>query len=335
MLASVTPMDRRRLLPAVGLGILLVVDLVLVVGALWPTSVTTAPTSTDAVASVSAPASPSTAARSTASPSSTASATPSPTASPSTSATPLPGPSPLTRLVVGLGDQAVWAADGGSCDAAGSVHVSTDGGRTWWSRKAPGSVTGLRPSTASVGFVVGGEDGCMLRLWRTANGGGRWSGAQSAASAWGRSAADASLVNRPEAAPVRPCPRQEPVVDLVALGRYTASVLCSGGALRSTSDGGRSWDTTVKRPGAVALSLSGTGQGAVAAVDPGCAGVVVQRLSGGRLGADRCVGGPTPAPGQVALSVTRGAVWLVAGDTVLRATAPDKTFERVSAWPTG
>ena len=59
MLTSVTPMDRRRLLPAVGLGILLVVDLVLVVWALWPTSVPTAPTSTDAVASVSAPASPS------------------------------------------------------------------------------------------------------------------------------------------------------------------------------------------------------------------------------------------------------------------------------------
>ena len=137
----------------------------------------------------------------------------------------------------------------------------------------------------------------MLRLWRTANGGERWSGAQSAASAWGRSAADARLVHRPEAAPVRPCPRQESVVDLVGLGRYTASVLCSGGALRSTSDGGRSWGTTVKRPGAVALSLSGTGQGAVAAVDAGCAGVVVQRLSGGRLGADRCVGGSTPAPG--------------------------------------
>lgn len=327
----VTALDRSRLVPMLGLGILLVVDLVLVVWALWPTALPANATGADAVTTAATAGSPSDSGSATA----TASPSASPSVSPPASPAALFEPKPLTRLVVALGGQSVWAADAGTCDTPGTVHVSKDGGRTWSSNPTPGSLTRLRPANGSDAFGVGGGKGCDLRLWRTSDGGEQWSGAQSAASAWGRSASDVRRVHRPEAAPVTPCPKQESVLDLVGLGRYNAAVLCSGGELRTTADGGRSWRTAAERPGAVALALSGTGQGVVAAVDTDCEGVVVQRLSGGRLAADRCVGGVTPAPGEVALSLARDQVWLVAGDAVLRASSPDAAFTRVSDWPQG
>jgi hypothetical protein len=321
MLTPVTAMDLSRRVTAPGLGILLVVDLVLVVWALWPTSVQGTATGADAVTTASAAGSPS------------ASGTATTTATPSASPLAMREPKPLSRLVAAVGGQSVWAADTGTCDTPGTVHVSKDGGRTWSTTVTPGSVVRLRPANGSDAFVVGGGKGCDLRLWRTSDAGEQWSGAQSAGSAWGRSASDVRRVHRPEAGPVTPCPKQDAVLDLVGLGRYNAAVLCSGGALRTTADGGRSWRTTVERPGAVALALSRVGQGVVAAVDTDCDGVVVQRLAGGRLADGRCVDGLTPAPGEVALSLVTGGVWLVAGDSVLRANSPDGTFAQISAWP--
>ena len=312
-------MDRSRLLPVLGIGALLVVDLVLVVWALWPTSPPTATTPGSATAGSSAGTTPS------------PGATPSPSPSPSAATT----PKPLTRLLAAPGTQTVWAADAGSCESRGRVHVSRDGGKTWSTSTAPGSVTRLRPSDASNGFIVGGGEECELRLWRTANGGERWGAAQSAAAAWGRSAEDDRRVHRPSAAPVTPCPKQEPVLDLAVWGEYSAAVLCGEGALRATADGGRSWRTTLERPGAVAIAISGTGQGVVAEVDAGCDGVLVTRLSGDELREGQCVKGVTPEAGEVAISVSSGNVWLVAGDAVLRASAPDSEFTRLSDWPEG
>ena len=49
----------------------------------------------------------------------------------------------------------------------------------------------------------------------------------------------------------------------------------------------------------------------------------------------RCVDGVDPAPGEVAVGIAPSGVWLTAGDAVLRADAPGAAFARVSDWPTG
>ena len=308
-------MDLRRAWPTLGLVVLLVLDLVLVLWALWPSS----------------PAAP---ART---PSRTATATPTatPTASASSGAAAAATPRPLTRLVVAVGRNAVWAVDVGTCAEPGAVHVSDDRGRTWASHSAPGSVTRVRPDAAGAAFVVGGTRRCQYRLWTTSVGGTSWNGPRSAAATWGRDPKDARVVQRPGGAPVRPCPGRGVVLDLAAVDASNATALCGDGTLRRTTDGGAGWSTSLTREGGAALALSSPATGVVVWVDGTCDGVVVGVLTDGALGAGRCVEGVAPAAGEVAVGIGPSGVWLTAGDAVLRADAADGAFTRVSDWPTG
>lgn len=304
-------MDLRRALPAIGLVVLLVLDLVLVVWALWPST------------PVASPPTPS----------------PTPTTSSSATASPASGaavsPEPLTRLVVAAGKSAVWAVDVGSCAEPGVVHVSDDGGKSWKTNPAPGSVTRVRPDAASTAFVVGGNRRCEYKLWTTSDGGTDWNGPRSAAATWGRSPKDARVVQRPGGDAVRPCPGRSPVLDLVAVDPSNATALCGDGTLRSTTDGGADWSTVLTREGGVALALSSTNKGVVAWLDAACKGVLLGVLADGKLGTGRCVDGIEPAAGEVAVAIAPSGVWLAAGDAVLRADAPDAAFTRVSDWPAG
>jgi len=312
-----THMDVRRSWPTIGLAVLLVLDLALVMWALWPSS-----------PSASAPRAGVTATASTAS---TASATPTPSRSAAASVT----PRPLSHLVVPVGTDAVWAADAGSCAKPGSVHVSDDRAKTWTTHPAGGSVTRLRPDSASTAFVVGGTTECQVQVWATVDGGSTWNGPRSAAAAWGRSPKDARLVHRPSGKPVTPCQGRSPVLDLVALDGSNSTALCGDGTLRRTTDAGATWSTSGRRAGGVALALSSADTGVVAWLDATCDGVVVGVLADGKLGSGLCVDGVTPAAGEVAVGVAPSGVWLAAGDAVLRADAPGAPFTRVSDWPTG
>lgn len=312
-------MDLRRSWPTLGLVALLVLDLVLVVWAVWPTS-------------RPAVATPTPGASATASPSGSATPSASETAADGTDA--VPAPRPLTRLVVPVGADVVWAVDVGSCAKPGTVHVSDDRGKTWQSHRAQGSVTRVRPDGRSTAFVVGGTSRCESRLWATNDGGASWNGPRSAAAAWGRSPRDPRLVLRPGADPVTPCSGRSPVLDLVALDASNASVLCGDGELRRTTDGGSGWSTELTAEGAVALALGSPRTGVLASVTTGCDGVVVGVVGGGKVSKERCVDGVQPEPGRVALGVAGSGVWLAAGDAVWRAAEPGAAFQRVSDWPT-
>jgi hypothetical protein len=314
------PMDLRRTWPTIGLAVLLVLDLVLVVWALWP----------------SAPGSAALAPGSTV----TSTAGPTSSASPTSSVTKTPGGAPallrpLTRLVVPVGKNALWTADVGTCKEPGEVHVSDDRAKTWTAQPAAGSVTRIRPDGASTAFVIGGTRKCQTRLWTTTDAGANWNGPQSAAASWGRSPKDVRLVHRPGGAPVTPCGGRAAVLDLVALDAANATALCGDGTLRRTTNGGTDWNTSLTRKGGVALALSSPGTGVVAWLDQKCDGVVVGSLGDAKLDKGQCVDGVEPSPGEVAVGIAPSGVWLTAGDAVLRADAPDAAFARVSDWPTG
>ena len=303
-----SPMDLRRALPTIAIVTLLVLDAVLVIWALWPaSSPTTAPVSsgtTDATASASPDASGS------------------PSPSPSASASPDAGPRPLERDLVGVDARSAWVATTGTCEEPGPVHVTTDAGATWRERESPGAVTRIRPSGRTEAFVVGGEQGdCDMRLWTTTDGGQEWGDAASASAAWARTPDDARRVIRPGGEPVTPCGKAV-VLDLASLGRETASVVCGDGRVRTTGNGGDSWPTAFRIEGALAFSLAPSGRGAVAARDADCDGTTVVPLTGGAPQESTCVEGASATPGQVAVSVTDGASWLLAGDEVF--TAPSQ-----------
>jgi len=296
---------RERRWVTFGILALLVVDLVLIVAAVWPTA---APALPPVASSPSA----------SASPSSSPSASTSPSPSPSPSPTPLAAV-PLTRLVAGVDGRNAWAVDTGSCNATGTVFLTTDGGVTWTSEPAPGYVIRLRPASATSAFAVGGGSDCGFVLWSTGDGGASWSAPQSAQAAWGRTPKDPTTIERPGGTPVSPCPKKADVVDLTGVDRAQAGVLCSTGEVRETTDGGASWSTVIDRNRALALSWSGGGSGVLAETSDGCDGVVVVPVNGGKAGKSTCVEGLTPSKGQVAVSSGSGAVWLLAGDVAAHA----------------
>ncbi|HET6968517.1 MAG TPA: hypothetical protein VFI44_09580 [Ornithinibacter sp.] len=298
-------MDLRRALPTIGLVTLLVLDLVLVIWALWPSgrNAPAAATSVSPQASASVTPSPS----------------PSASASPSPSATPAAGPTPVRRVLVAVDDRTAWLATTGSCAKPGTLQVTTDAGATWAASAAPGAVTRLRPSGRSEAFAVGGtSDDCAMRLWTTSNAGEDWGDPASASAAWARDAGDSRRVIRPGENPVTPCGKAA-VLDLASLGRATASVLCGDGRVRTTTDGGDQWPTAFTAKGALAFSLLPNGRGAVASLADGCEGTSVITLVEGSPDGTTCVEGAAAAPGAVAISVTADAAWLVAGDAAFTA----------------
>lgn len=307
-----TRMDLRRALPAIGLVTLLVLDFVLVVWALWPSG-------------RSAPAAVATTPSTSASASAEPSATPSP--SPSATADEPTGPTPVTRVLAALDDRTAWLATTGTCVKPGSVRVTTDAGATWTASDAPGAVTRLRPSGRNEAFVVGGGKSCAMRLWTTGDAGGAWSDPSSASSAWARDAGDDHLVIRPGDDPVTPCGKAA-VLDLASLGRQAASVLCGDGRVRTTTDGGKKWPTAFTAEKALAFALLPDGRGALAARSDGCDGVTVTALVGGAPDKSTCVAGAAATPGQVAISVTDGAAWLVAGDAAYTASEVTGPWKR-------
>ncbi len=287
-----------------GILALLGVDLALIVAAMWPSSAPALP-----------PATPAAIGSGTATAASSGGQTPSPSAS----ASPSPSPTevaaaPLTRLVAGIDARIAWVADTGSCGKDGAIHLTTDGGATWTSTKAPAYVTRVRSTSATAAFVVGGGQDCAFALWSTTDGGSSWSGPQSGAGAWGRSPTDAATIQRPGGNPVTPCAGSADVVDLTGIDRVRAAVLCTNGEVRETTDGGSSWATAIDRNRALALSWDGGGSGVLAETSDGCDGISVLRVRAGKAGKETCVVGVTPTKAAVAISSSGGAVWLVAGD---------------------
>ena len=119
-----------------------------------------------------------------------------------------------------------------------------------------------------------------------------------------------------------PCGRGA-VLDLASIGRDVASVLCADGTVRTTADGGETWPDAFRVNGALAFTLLADGRGAIASVAEECDGTTVTALVDGQPEESICVAGAEATPGDVSISVSDEAAWLVAGDAAF--TAPETT----------
>lgn len=294
-------MNTRRTVTTLGLTALLVLDLALVAWVVWPDP---APPATAVTPSAGA----------------TATTSPSPSGSSTPSASPTPTDvtaAPLRSLIVASTSSEAWAAASGACGKPATISTTSNGGEDWSTSSAPGTVTRLKPSSTSQGYVLGGDAKCRLRLWTTADAGETWSDPGSAAKGWARNPLEAREVHTPRDELVRPCGEAQ-VYDLSPEGGSRASVLCAGGLLRTTSDNGDTWSDVVTRKGAVALSGRADGTGLVAVVDPACAGTLVQPYAGTQLGKSACVEKAVPASGRTSVSTSGRAIWLLTGRDVWR-----------------
>ena len=309
-------MELGRVAPVVGLGAFLVVDAALIFWAFRPAPAAVVDATPSPSASVAV---------SSAEPSATDSSSPSPTESAEKVEV-----TPLTRMVSAVGPDVAWVADAGSCDEAGRVLVTDDGGATWSANDAPGLVLRVTGSSAAEGFVTGGGDGCDYQLWRTSDGGGSWGVAESGAPWWSRLPEKPGKVNSATGATVTPCPDGADVVDLVGIEVETAMALCEDGEVRSTADAGASWTTAFSVDGALALGLNpDASAGVVVHTDDGCKGVVATPVSDGEPGSDGTCVKSSPSTGQVAVSGASDAWWLVVGDEAFTASSPDGKWKGV------
>ena len=237
-----------------------------------------------------------------------------------------PKPAPVEQAITVVGPSVAWVVRAGSCKEPGTVSVTDDAGSTWTSQDAPGRVMRARPSSATAGFVTGGDAECDLRLWSTGNAGRAWDKPKSAADAWSRVPDDAKGVHTPDDEVSRPCGSGR-VLDLAALTAQRAMVVCENGDVRATTNRGVDWPQAFTLKGALAIGAVEGGSGVVLQTVPACRGVVAVPLVGGEPEGDgRCVPG-TAGPGQVSVSGVADSWWVVVGERVHRAEQPGGPWE--------
>jgi hypothetical protein len=135
-------------------------------------------------------------------------------------------------------------------------------------------------------------------------------------------------VHAPAGEHLAPC---DSVVSLAPNTDTAAAVLCADGRLFTTADAAVTWSAPATFAGAIALAPATTGYLVVSAGRPECAGAqlltVTDALASTVVG---CYAMSTPAtalPGTVAVSEAAGAIWLWAGDQLVRSTDAGATFK--------
>lgn len=301
-------MELGRVVPVIGLTVLLVADAVLIGWALRPV-----PTD-DFVPSTS---------------SASASATPAtPAGSPKPSATPVDLKAvPVQQFVTATSPRVAWVVRAGSCTDSGSMWVTKDVGDTWKRSDLPGRLLRLRPDSATAAFGAGGDVECTLKLWSTGDAGATWTAGASPDKTWSRDPGDAKAVHTATDLTARPCGAKD-VIDLAVLDADRATVLCQNGVVRSTTDGGERWDETFTRARSLALTVAEGGTGVLVTADPQCPGVVAVPIAGNEPAAEGvCV--PAPAKnGTVSASTAAGGWWLTAGSDVFTADDPEGPWNK-------
>lgn len=318
---------RRRLAATLGLVALVLVDIVLVIGALRITSrssaaetpltdVTSGPNATSAPASTTAPVAQETTA----------------TTSPDAGSTSIPG-APLAVMVSAVDGSLAWRATAGTCSAGGAtVQTSTDGGKTWRDRTSPYPVvTRLQGSDANKAFVVGADGSCSMGVRSTTDGGGSWPGTGSLSDTLARDAADPTKVRAPGGRTVAPCGATQ-VVDLARNATQGAQVLCADGTIHSSGDDGQTWPEAGRVTSALALDsklLGNVVTAYVAWTKEGCEGVQVSTVVNGQVSDLGCAPADDAAPGKVALAAPKPDTgWLVVGTTTWRSSDGLKTWSK-------
>ena len=252
---------------------------------------------------------------------------PAPSATPSASPTPQADAVPPTRLLSALGGTVAWRSNVGSCPSTPPTpELSTDGGATWTpsNLNAPTDATAIvsirtRGTELATMVALSGTD-CAPEFVQTYVGGDNWAVyPDRLAGSWFVNPANRASVHSPQGDRAAPCPS---VVDLASRGDTSAAVLCSDHTVFRTTDAGSTWGPSVAVPGSVALASSSNGYAIAVTADPGCGSVAIASIDSSKSAAtfNGCASIPEPEAGTIAIAEGSGALWLWAGQTLVRST---------------
>jgi len=250
-------------------------------------------------------------------PSSTTTATTGATSGATTAAT-TAGAVPVSRLVSALDAAIAWRATTGTCARGGAtVELTSDGGQTWTKLRSPArAIARVQPLDPTRVFMVGAGADCTLEQYASSNAGAMWRAPTVITGGWARRLDKPTQVLTPQRSAATPCGGGV-VLDLSRTSAVEAQSLCADGSVVLTRDGGSTWTDSGSAPGAIALSnllvdnrLTTYAVRLVGA----CKGVQLVEVVNGRAPAVvACVPVPDARRGDVGLSVTQRAGWIVAG----------------------
>ena len=238
---------------------------------------------------------------------------------------------PLTVGVVGIDEATALRFHTGSCTKGGaSLELTTSGGQSWGPRATKfDALARVRVRDNGSAFVVGGsrDSDCTPKIRQSSKYDGDWGNASVVNDAWFRDPRDPQSVGLPTGGTSHPCGSLT-VTDLAVVDT-AAAALCSDGAVL-VSKTGATWSKAATVPSALALSLDSDAHPYL--VVPGadqCAGLAVVKAGE----PDRALGcaeldASGVAPGTVALSVSAGPGWLVAGDQSFHSGTDLKTWKK-------
>ncbi len=229
----------------------------------------------------------------------------------------------LGRVLAASDNETAYRSQGGPCpNTPANLEVTRDGGATWSAVNAGEELSGIsRILARTEGYVLAVAQlsgNCSQTVvaqsygfgdyWEIAEGGEQ--------TTWYVHADDGETVNAPDVGPVAaPCP----VARLTSLSAGSALALCQDGSLAVTGDSGLSWSHSDVFPGSQSVTVSADTYLLAQSGLDNCDGTQVSRLAGDlTVESGVCV----PATGEAAIAGNAtGAVWLWAGDAILR--SPD------------
>lgn len=220
----------------------------------------------------------------------------------------------VRAMAVVDGTVAYRAAAAGCSVSDPGLEKSTDGGQTWSevTVDGPRSIVRIEFTSTAEGYVIGTDEECDLKVWRTSSGGADWTEPGPSADFWSALPASTTQVN--SVGQVRtPCPRGSAVAQVVRVTDANTHVLCSKGEIRTTTDGGAAWSTTTTVAGALALAVDkdAANRLVVAGTEKGCQGIRIWSLEASAEDAEErgCVSAAKPS-GPIALDAGGSSVWL-------------------------
>ena len=202
---------------------------------------------------------------------------------------------PVGRVVLtaGKGDVVV-RYKAGSCSEAGGprLELSQNQGRTFRDIRVPqvGEGTGVGATAPAIQAIVaatatsplkltvaGADEKCDIHRYTTDDGGQTWDAESGAVEEWYVDPSSGDVVS--PTGPTDPgCKR---VGALAAVSDTAAKVFCSGGVVRSTSDGGELWARAGQLDRVAAAVFTGPLTGYAVASEPGCMSRIQTTVDGG------------------------------------------------------
>lgn len=147
----------------------------------------------------------------------------------------------------------------GSCLGGATLERTSDGGRRWVSVTVPAA--GIYALTGTGGAplqLIGVDSDCTLQQWVSADGGRTWSAPTPSSGVFSRLPGTTRQIATPTGVTRSPCPdRAVAPLAVEPISETAAAVLCDGGGVFLTADGGVGWAAVSAVTGAEALAFEG------------------------------------------------------------------------------